>query len=152
MDDFLARSADVPTITALHRTDAATRMRASMEWVRRRLLLWIGAPTAIVLIAAGAAYYWRFERFIVSTDDAYVQADSTTVASRVSGYVSAVMIEDHQSVNAGQNITVQAGMKISIQAGLEIELTASGNTITLGPSGISISSPAGNRSITPIWR
>jgi len=77
-------------------------MRASVEWVRRRLLLWIGAPTAIVLIAVGAAYYWRFERFIVSTDDAYIQADSTTVASRVSGYVSAVMVEDHQSVRAGQ--------------------------------------------------
>jgi membrane fusion protein (multidrug efflux system) len=73
-----------------------------MEWVRRRFLLWIGAPTALVLVVAGGAYYWSFERFIVSTDDAYVQADSTTVASRVSGYVSAVMIEDHQSVKTGQ--------------------------------------------------
>jgi len=39
---------------------------------------------------------------VVSTDDAYVQADSTIVASRISGYVSAVKIEDHQSVKPGQ--------------------------------------------------
>jgi membrane fusion protein (multidrug efflux system) len=98
----ITRSVDVPTITPMHRTEAATRMGASMEWVTRRLLLWVGAPTAIVLVVAGGAYYWSFERFMVSTDDAYVQADSTIVASRVSGYVSAVMIEDHQSVKAGQ--------------------------------------------------
>jgi membrane fusion protein (multidrug efflux system) len=94
--------ADVPTIPAMHRMAATSRMRASMQWLRRRFLLWIGAPTAIVLSVAGGAYYWSFERFVVSTDDAYVQADSTTVASRVSGYVSAVMIQDHQSVKAGQ--------------------------------------------------
>jgi membrane fusion protein (multidrug efflux system) len=102
MNDPIARPADASTITAMHRMDAARRLRASTEWLRRRFLLWIGAPTAIVLIAAGAGYYWSFERFIVSTDDAYVQADSTTIAPRVSGYVSAVMIEDHQSVKAGQ--------------------------------------------------
>jgi len=39
---------------------------------------------------------------MVSTDDAYVQADSTLVAPRVSGYVAQVLIEDHQAVKAGQ--------------------------------------------------
>jgi membrane fusion protein (multidrug efflux system) len=98
----ITQPADIPTIAAMYRTAAATRMRASMQWLRRRFLLSVGAPTAIVLIVAGGAYYWSVERFVVSTDDAYVQADSTTVASRVSGYVSAVMIQDHQSVKAGQ--------------------------------------------------
>ena len=92
----------LPAVHDASRDPGVARMHASLVWVRRRLLLWIGVLTAIVLVSAGAAYYWRFERFIVSTDDAYVQADSTTVASRVSGYVSAVMIEDHQSVRAGQ--------------------------------------------------
>jgi len=86
----------------MHRVSAATRLRVGMEWLRRRFLLWVGAPTAVVLVAGGAAYYWASARFMVSTDDAYVQADSTTVAARVSGYVSAVMIEDHQPVKAGQ--------------------------------------------------
>jgi membrane fusion protein (multidrug efflux system) len=41
---------------------------------------------------------------VISTDDAYVQADSTIVASRVSGYVSAVLVEDDQPVRAGEAI------------------------------------------------
>jgi membrane fusion protein (multidrug efflux system) len=72
-----------------------------MEWLRRRYLLLAGALT-VGLAVAGIAYYWSSARFVVSTDDAYVQADSTIVASRVSGYVSAVMIRDHQSVKADQ--------------------------------------------------
>lgn len=102
MGDYTSPRADAPTMRPMHRLSAPTRLRISMEWLRRRLLLWVGAPTAVVLIAGGAVYYWTSARFVVSTDDAYVQADSTTVAARVSGYVSAVMIEDHQSVTAGQ--------------------------------------------------
>ena len=89
-------------MTSMYRASAATQLRMSTEWLRRHFLLWVGAPTALALTVVGIAYYWSSGRFVVSTDDAYVQADSTTVASRVSGYVSAVMIEDHQSVNAGQ--------------------------------------------------
>jgi membrane fusion protein (multidrug efflux system) len=48
------------------------------------------------------SHYWRVDRFLVSTNDAYVQADSTIVASRVSGYVSAVPIDDDQPVRVGQ--------------------------------------------------
>ena len=92
--------ADAP-ITPLYRVSVATRLRVSVEWLRRRSLLLVGALTAALAIA-GIAYYWSSTRFVVSTDDAYVQADSTIVASRVSGYVSAVMIQDHQSVKAGQ--------------------------------------------------
>jgi membrane fusion protein (multidrug efflux system) len=102
MSEYTLPRADAPMTTQMHRVSAATRFRVSVQWLRRRFLLWVGAPAAVVLITAGSAYYWTSARFIVSTDDAYVQADSTTVASRVSGYVSAVMIEDHQPVKAGQ--------------------------------------------------
>jgi membrane fusion protein, multidrug efflux system len=102
MSEFILPRTDAPTMRPMHRVSAATRLRVSVQWLRRRFLLWVDAPAAVILITGGAAYYWTSARFIVSTDDAYVQADSTTVASRVSGYVSAVMIEDHQSVKAGQ--------------------------------------------------
>jgi membrane fusion protein (multidrug efflux system) len=46
--------------------------------------------------------YWTVGRFEVSTDDAYVQADNTTVAPKVSGYLDAVAVEDNQQVKAGQ--------------------------------------------------
>lgn len=39
-----------------------------------------------------------------STDDAYVQADFTTVAPRISGLIEKVLIEDNQQVSQGQLI------------------------------------------------
>jgi membrane fusion protein, multidrug efflux system len=68
-----------------------------------RLVLTLGI--ALVLIAAAAAYggyYWVVGRFLESTDDAYVQADSTIVAPKVPGYLSAVLVEDNQPVRAAQ--------------------------------------------------
>jgi membrane fusion protein (multidrug efflux system) len=60
---------------------------------------------AVLGLAAGAYYgteYWRTGRFLVSTDDAYVQADNTLIAPRVSGYISQVLISDNQPVKEGQ--------------------------------------------------
>jgi membrane fusion protein, multidrug efflux system len=37
-----------------------------------------------------------------STDDAYVQADSSTIAPKVSGYVAGIFVNDNQMVKAGQ--------------------------------------------------
>ncbi|MGZ2486329.1 membrane fusion protein (multidrug efflux system) [Rhizobium pisi] len=71
---------------------------------RRGRGLLLGA-TAIVLIAAGAYYghdYWTVGRFHISTDDAYVKADSTTVAPKVSGYLAEVLVMDNETVKAGQ--------------------------------------------------
>jgi membrane fusion protein (multidrug efflux system) len=90
------------TMTSMYRLSAATRLRVGAKWLRQHFLLWVAAPAAAAVAIAGAAYYWSSARFVVSTDDAYVQADSTLVASRVSGYVAAVLIEDHQHVTAGQ--------------------------------------------------
>ena len=68
----------------------------------RRLLL-IGAS---LFTLAGAGYfgweYWTVGRFLVSTDDAYVKADNTTIAPKVSGYVADVLIGDNEPVKAGQ--------------------------------------------------
>jgi membrane fusion protein (multidrug efflux system) len=75
---------------------AATRRRA------RKLLL-LGAS---LLALSGATYlgqqYWTVGRFEVSTDDAYVQADNTTIAPKVSGYLSAVLVGDNEQVKSGQ--------------------------------------------------
>jgi membrane fusion protein (multidrug efflux system) len=101
MRHFFFLEGDAPTMTSRSGVNAAARLRVSLEWLRRRYLLLVGA-FAVALAVAGIAYYWSSARFVVSTNDAYVQADSTIVASRVSGYVSAVMIQDHQSVKAGQ--------------------------------------------------
>ncbi len=85
---------------------SALPLQAAMPAPRRsrlRRLLLTGAGLAVV---AGAAYlgeqYWTVGRYQVSTDDAYVQADNTTVAPKVSGYLSAVLVRDNEQVEAGQ--------------------------------------------------
>jgi len=68
----------------------------------RRLLL-TGAALAVL---AGSAWYgwdyWTVGRYLVSTDDAYVKADNTTVAPKVSGYLHQVLVGDNEHVKAGQ--------------------------------------------------
>jgi membrane fusion protein (multidrug efflux system) len=68
----------------------------------RRLL---GATAALLAIAAAATFgvhYWQVGRFLVETDDAYVQADSIIIAPRVAGYISDVPVADNQPVRTGQ--------------------------------------------------
>jgi membrane fusion protein, multidrug efflux system len=98
----LSPAGGAPAITPVYRRSTTGRVGASMQWLRRHWLLAVAVPVAAALAVAGAAYYWTSARFIVSTDDAYVQADSTLVAPRVSGYVAEVLIEDHQPVKYGQ--------------------------------------------------
>src|SRR5579859_2633123 len=68
-----------------------------------RKLLLTGAAVAVL---AGASWYgfdyWTVGRFLVSTDDAYVKADNTTVAPKVSGYLHEVLVGDNERVKAGQ--------------------------------------------------
>jgi membrane fusion protein (multidrug efflux system) len=52
--------------------------------------------------AAWGMRWWTVGRFIEGTDDAYLQADSMTVAAKVSGYVAEVYVADNQTVSAGQ--------------------------------------------------
>ena len=60
---------------------------------------------AIALLATASSYgweYWTVGRFLVSTDDAYVKADNTTIAPKVSGYLNQVLVGDNQHVKTGQ--------------------------------------------------
>ena len=67
---------------------------------RKRVLIAIG----IVAVVAGVAWglrWWTVGRFVETTDDAYLKADSVTIAPKVSGYITEVLVEDNQSVAAG---------------------------------------------------
>lgn len=48
--------------------------------------------------------WWTYGRFIESTNDAYFQADSVTIATRVSGFVDRVFVADNEAVTAGQQL------------------------------------------------
>lgn len=49
-----------------------------------------------------ARYYWDTGRFLVSTDDAYVDVHSALISPKISGYIAAVPVEDNEQVKAGQ--------------------------------------------------
>ncbi|MCE1237393.1 MAG: HlyD family secretion protein, partial [Hyphomicrobiales bacterium] len=81
---------------------AATRSGAT----RKRLAL-----TAVALLAIGFAGWkgwgWFTEgRFMVSTDDAYVKAETVTIAPRASGFVTEVRVGDLQKVKEGDVLAV----------------------------------------------
>ncbi len=63
------------------------------------------AAAALGCLALGGWYghdYWARGRFMVSTDDAYLQADNVIVSPQVSGYIATVLVDDNQQVKAGQ--------------------------------------------------
>jgi membrane fusion protein, multidrug efflux system len=68
---------------------------------RRTVLLALAAVALIIGIVWGIRW-WTVGRFIESTDDAYLQADSVTIAPKVSGYVAEVFVTDNQAVSAGE--------------------------------------------------
>jgi membrane fusion protein, multidrug efflux system len=66
-------------------------------------ILLVGVGLAAVAAAADFGWrYWTVGQFQVATDDAYVKADNTTISPKVSGYISAVLVGDNQTVRAGQ--------------------------------------------------
>jgi membrane fusion protein (multidrug efflux system) len=70
---------------------------------RLRRLLMAGAALALLAGAGWGGWdYWTVGRFQVSTDDAYVKADTTVIAPKVSGYLREVLVGDNEQVVAGQ--------------------------------------------------
>jgi len=68
---------------------------------RIRTVLFI-VLTVIALIGIGYGVRWVvYGRFIQTTDDAYLRADTVTVAPRVNGYIDQVYVVDNQAVKAG---------------------------------------------------
>jgi membrane fusion protein (multidrug efflux system) len=71
--------------------------------LRKRILMSVAA-----LVLIGGAYegyhWWTVGRFEVETDDAYVHADMTTLAAKVSGYITEIDVTENQFVHEGDVI------------------------------------------------
>ncbi|MBA8881134.1 HlyD family secretion protein [Phyllobacterium myrsinacearum] len=58
----------------------------------------------IAAVGAGAWYgheWWTTGRFMVSTDDAYIQGDITAIAPKITGYIDTINVVANQRVKAG---------------------------------------------------
>jgi membrane fusion protein (multidrug efflux system) len=82
-------------------TNDKISLHPSRQAVRRAAL---GLALALGIAAAGDLGYGYLTtgRYLESTDDAYVKADSTIIAPRVSGYIATVLVSDNEKVKAGQ--------------------------------------------------
>ena len=77
------------------------RHAPSRQAIRRAAIAFAAA-----LGVAGATvyghYYVTAGRYLETTDDAYVKADSTIIAPKVSGYIAEVLVADNEPVQSGQ--------------------------------------------------
>lgn len=78
-------------------------LRGVLKANRQRVLMGVAALAVAGLGWWGVSYVTT-GRYLVSTDDAYVRADTTTLAAKVSGYVAQVTVGDNEYVRAGDVI------------------------------------------------
>src|SRR5712671_6356330 len=97
-----AETPDQPAIDKPGSAPAAAAQSAAPKSGKRKVvLLGIGALLALAAAAYGV-HYVLVGRFLVSTDDAYVRANSTTLGARVSGHIAAILPGDNAVVRKGE--------------------------------------------------
>jgi membrane fusion protein, multidrug efflux system len=89
------------TLSYAYEQKAKTSLRPSRQAIRRGALAF-AAALGVAGAAVFAHYYLTTGRFLETTDDAYVKADSTIIAPKVSGYIAKVLVSDNEPVKAGQ--------------------------------------------------
>lgn len=106
------------TLAKLGPSTASPEAGRATRWRPDRRTVLVGAGSVLVLgTALWGVRWWTVGRFIQSTDDAYLKADSMTVAPKVSGYVAQVLVADNQTVTEGEELVRLDGR--DYQAALE---------------------------------
>jgi len=101
-DETRRRPAEPPSGPASEKPAAAPADAAKPG---KRKFVMIGVLGLLALAAIGyGVYFVLVGRFYVSTDDAYVRANNTTLGARVSGHVAAILPRDNSIVRAGDVI------------------------------------------------
>ncbi|MDP9591644.1 UNVERIFIED_ORG: membrane fusion protein (multidrug efflux system) [Shinella zoogloeoides] len=100
-DDFEAETGEAPPAAAEVSASADGAREPEKKKGGRRLLL----PVIALALLAGAGWFgyewWTNGRFMISTDDAYIEGDIASISPKVSGYVAAVNVVANQTVKAG---------------------------------------------------
>jgi membrane fusion protein (multidrug efflux system) len=100
-EPVVRRPAEAPASPAIGKPAADPAAPKS----RKRKLVLMGVVALLALAATSyAVYFVLVGRFYVSTDDAYVRANNTTLGARVSGHIAAILPGDNVVVRAGDVI------------------------------------------------
>jgi membrane fusion protein (multidrug efflux system) len=110
-EETVARRAETPASPATEKpaaapgapATAAAAPEAPKSGKRKLVLMGVGILLALAAASYGV-HYVLFGRFLVSTDDAYVRANSTTLGARVSGHIAAIIPGDNALVQSGDVI------------------------------------------------
>jgi membrane fusion protein (multidrug efflux system) len=68
----------------------------------RRILLVVAPVLALAVIAYAGWYWWTEWRFLQTTDDAYIQADTVVISPQVEGTLNGIKVADNERVKADQ--------------------------------------------------
>lgn len=80
-----------------------TKIAGALKANRKRVLMGV----ALALLAGAGLYGFNYVtagRYMVSTDDAYVRANATTLGAKVAGYVASLEVDDNTYVHTGDVI------------------------------------------------
>ena len=89
--------------TLCYASEGSTKTGAGLSRrALKRVALALAIGVAGVAVADLAYDYLTVGRYLESTDDAYVKANSTIIAPKVSGYIAEVLVADNETVKAGQ--------------------------------------------------
>jgi membrane fusion protein, multidrug efflux system len=89
------------TLPELPRDQLSARRQARRRF-HPQLLRWLLIGGGILVVAIGAVTFWLTGGRWIDTDDAYVQADTMTLSTDVSGIVTEIDVREGQTVTKGQ--------------------------------------------------
>ena len=94
------RPAETPAETEKPAATSASPVAAKPG--NRKKYVFLGLFVLLALAGVGyGAYFVLIGRFYISTDNAYVRANNTTLGARVAGHVAAILPTDNSIVRAG---------------------------------------------------
>jgi membrane fusion protein, multidrug efflux system len=104
-DETARRSLDAPERPATAKPVAAETVSAPATKAPKRKMVFFGGVAVLALASASYGVHWYLVgRFHVSTDDAYVRANNTTLGARVSGHIATIFPRDNAVVHAGDAV------------------------------------------------
>jgi len=77
------------------------RKRAA-NWTKAHPIATVAIPILLIAVLVGGWFLWGYLQSYESTDDAQVDGHVNAISSRISGTVTAVYVENNQSVNQGK--------------------------------------------------